>query len=204
MKKEKYIFSEKSVDPDPFLQFDKWYKERLSGKIPIPDTVSLGTSSRDGAVSVRTVLLKSYNEGGFIFFTNYNSRKGRQIESNPRAAFLFYWPETGRQVRIEGGVLKITEEESDLYFNTRPEESRLSAWASEQSNIIPDRTFLENRFAFYKNKYSGKKTDRPPHWGGYLLRPFWFEFWQERESRLHDRITYSLSGNKWVIHRLAP
>jgi pyridoxamine 5'-phosphate oxidase len=201
---KKNILSENSVSPDPFLQFDSWYKERLSGNIPIPDTMSLGTSYRDGTVSVRTVLLKNYSESGFVFFTNYLSKKGMQLESNPRAALLFHWPEAGRQIRIEGSVLKVSEKESDLYFNSRPEKSRLAAWASEQSAIIPDRLHLENRFISYKEKFHGKPIGRPTHWGGYILKPSWFEFWQEGEFRLHDRITWSLSGKKWIIHRLAP
>jgi pyridoxamine 5'-phosphate oxidase len=204
MKKKKNILSEKSVSPDPFLQFDTWYKEHLSANIPIPDTMSLGTSGSDGTVSVRTVLLKDYSEIGFVFFSNYLSKKGMQLGSNPRAALLFYWPETARQIRIEGDVLKISGKESDLYFDTRPEDSRISAWASEQSSAITDRAYLENRFSFYKNKFSGNKIDRPPHWGGYILKPSWFEFWQEGEFRLHDRVSYSLTGEKWIIRRLAP
>jgi len=197
-------FSENLVDSNPFRQFEHWYKERLSGDIPIPNNISLGTASKNGLVSVRTVLLKDYNKEGFVFFSNYNSRKGMNLESNPRAALLFYWPESARQIRIEGTVIKISAKESDLYFNTRTEETRLSAWASAQSSIIPDRSFLENRVAFYKNIFKNKSIERPAYWGGYRLVPLWFEFWKEGINRLHDRITYTLSVDTWIINRLAP
>jgi pyridoxamine 5'-phosphate oxidase len=200
----KTMLSESSIDPDPFLQFECWYRERLSVNIHVPNNISLGTASKNGLVSVRTVLLKNYNKEGFVFFSNYNSRKGMNLESNPRAALLFYWPESARQIRIEGTVIKIPAKESDLYFNTRTEETRLSAWASAQSSIIPDRSFLENRVVFYKNIFKNKSIERPAYWGGYRLIPSWFEFWQERQYRLHDRIVYSLSNDKWKINRLAP
>lgn len=198
------ILSESSVYPNPFEQFDLWYKERLSGNIPVADTMSLGTSSPDGRVSVRTVLLKDYSERGFLFYTNYLSKKGKQLDSNPQAALLFYWPESERQIRIEGAVRKVSVEESDLYFSSRPEVSQLSAWASEQSSVIPDREYLESRVDFYKNKFDGNPIARPLNWGGYILCPSWFEFWQEGKHRLHDRISYSLSGKSWKINRLAP
>jgi pyridoxamine 5'-phosphate oxidase len=201
---KKFCLEEDEMDPSPFIQFGKWFQERLNSGVVIPESVSLGTSSRDGSVSVRTVLLKEYDRSGFVFFSNYNSRKGIQIDHNPRVALLFYWAESDRQIRIEGTVQKVPPEESDRYFNTRPEESRLSAWASEQSKVIPDRKYLEDRFEFYRNKFSNRSIDRPPHWGGYHLKPTWFEFWQAREHRLHDRICYSLSGDKWIINRLAP
>jgi pyridoxamine 5'-phosphate oxidase len=200
----KTTISREDIESNPFVQFGKWYREHLSAGIDIPDSVSLGTAFSDGRVSVRTVLLKGYDETGFLFFTNYKSKKGRQIESNPQAALLFHWPESGRQIRIEGSVIKISEEESDKYFVTRPRESRLSAWASEQSSVIPDRQFLEDRFAYYKNGLSEKSIERPPHWGGYRLIPSWFEFWQSGEYRLHDRIAYSLSDDIWKISLLAP
>jgi pyridoxamine 5'-phosphate oxidase len=200
----KVSFSIQTANPDPFRQFELWYKERLAGDIQIPNTMSLGTASAEGVVAVRTVLLKDFNEKGFVFFSNYMSRKGQHFETNPSAALLFYWPETERQVRIEGSVQKVSEKDSDLYFNSRPQESRISAWASEQSSVIPDRLHLETRFEFYRNKFLNKHIDRPPHWGGYRLVPKYFEFWQEGKHRLHDRITYSLYSDDWLISQLAP
>lgn len=197
-------FSEKTADPNPFVQFKNWYGEHLSSGITIPESVTLGTASLDGYVSVRTVLLKDYNETGFVFFTNYKSRKGLQLLSNPRAALLFYWPESFRQVRIEGTTEKISDKDSVSYFKTRPKESQLSAWASEQSSVIPDRQHLEKRYNSYKNIFSEKSVEKPGHWGGFRLMPEWFEFWQEGEFRLHDRLTYSKRKDLWVIERLAP
>lgn len=196
--------SKKTIDPNPFGQFDKWFKERLNAGIPIPNTVSLGTATTDGWVSVRTVLLKDYDENGFVIFTDYNSRKGLHLSSNRRAALLFYWPESGRQVRIEGFADKVSEEESESYFKTRPRESQLSAWASEQSSVIPDRQHLEKRYAFYKNRFFDKPVDKPQRWGGFRIVPDLFEFWQEGDFRLHDRLTYTKGINVWVIERLAP
>ena len=200
----KEFISEQTVDPSPFIQFDIWYKEHLSSGIEIPDSVSLGTSTPDGQVSVRTVLMKEYSEKGFVFYTNYRSRKGKQLLTNSNAAMLFYWPEAGRQVRIEGVAEMVSEIESENYFKTRPRESQLSAWASEQSTTIPDRIYLERRYDHYTEKYSDKSVDKPQHWGGFRLSPEWFEFWQNGEFRLHDRITYSRK-QKWLeTERLAP
>jgi pyridoxamine 5'-phosphate oxidase len=197
-------FSEKTVDPNPFVQFRIWYEERLKSGIAIPDSVSLATASSDGRVSVRTVLLKDYNDEGFFFYTNYKSRKGFQLSTNPRAALLFYWPESARQVRLEGITEKISEEDSDSYFKTRPRESQLSAWASEQSSVIPDRQHLENRYNYYENLLSGKPVDKPQQWGGFRIIPDWFEFWQEGEFRLHDRLTYTKRNDLWLLKRLSP
>jgi pyridoxamine 5'-phosphate oxidase len=197
-------FSENTADPNPFIQFRIWYNEHLNSGIAIPESVTLGTASSDGHVSVRTVLLKDYNAKGFVFYTNYKSRKGIQLSLNPRAALLFYWPESGRQVRIEGITEKTDDSESVSYFKTRPRESQLSAWASEQSSVIPDRQHLENRYEYYKNLLSEKPVDKPQHWGGFRLVPEWFEFWQEKEFRLHDRITYTKRKKTWVMKRLAP
>jgi pyridoxamine 5'-phosphate oxidase len=198
------VLSEKTVDPDPFIQFKNWYNEHLEAGIAIPDTVSLGTASATGRVSVRTVLLKGCDENGFIFFTNYNSRKGVQLSENKSAAMLFYWPESGRQVRIEGTTEKVSDEESVSYFSTRPRDSQISAWASEQSSVIPDRLFLEKRHDFIKTKFENKDVEKPPHWGGFRLIPDFFEFWHDREFRLHDRLVYTRTKDGWVINRLAP
>jgi pyridoxamine 5'-phosphate oxidase len=196
--------SEQSVDKDPFIQFDRWYKEHLSLVTTYPDSVSLGTASADGTISVRTVLLKEADSRGFVFFTNYNSKKGRQLIENPNAAMLFYWPESSRQVRIEGGVEKISDKESESYFSSRPRENQISAWTSIQSTVISGRDHLDGQFEFYTTKFKGKSIPKPPHWGGFRIIPELFEFWQEGKHRLHDRIIYSLSLNTWKIERLAP
>jgi pyridoxamine 5'-phosphate oxidase len=153
---------------------------------------------------VRTVLLKSYDENGFVFYTNYNSRKAMQLSTNPKAALLFYWPGSGRQIRIEGTTKLLSDSDSESYFSSRPRESQIGAWASEQSAVIPDRKHLEQRYELYKNLFENKPVSRPPHWGGYRLDPAWFEFWQNREFRLHDRITYTRKKDLWIIERLAP
>jgi len=197
-------FSEKTVDPDPFVQFKYWYNEHLISGIPIPDSVCLATGSADGRISARTVLLKNYDDKGFVFFTNYESRKGFQLSSNPRAALLFYWPESGRQIRIEGVTEKVPSKDSESYFNKRPRESQLSAWASKQSSVIPNRRYLDDRYILFKNKYSGKAVDRPRYWGGFRIIPDWFEFWQEGEFRLHNRLNYIKKGDLWEIQWLAP
>lgn len=196
--------SEKSVDPDPFIQFSIWYNEHLKAGIAIPEAVALATATVTGHVSLRTVLLKDRDEKGFVFFTNYKSKKGIQISENPNAALLFYWPESNRQVRIEGITKKVSGRESDTYFSQRPRESQLSAWASEQSSVIPDRLFLEERFGYFKKKFENKKILRPPHWGGFRIIPDFFEFWHDGAFRLHNRITYVRSKEGWIINRLAP
>jgi len=200
----KIFLSENIVDPDPFEQFDIWYKEHLSSVNKYPDAVSLATSSKEGHVSLRTVLLKEYNKSGFSFFTNFNSKKGKQLSQNPIAAMLFYWPESGRQVRIEGKIEKIPTKDAKAYFATRPRESQIGAWASEQSSSIPDRQYLENRVELFENKFKGKPVKKPLHWGGFRLVPESIEFWQEGEFRLHDRILYTRKKRSWLIERLAP
>jgi pyridoxamine 5'-phosphate oxidase len=197
-------FSEKDIDQNPFVQFGRWYSEHTAAVLSIPDSVSLATSTTDGKISLRTVLLKEHSERGFVFFTNYNSRKGEQLSSNSSVALLFYWSESGRQVRIEGAAERVSEKESIAYFRTRPRESQLSAWASEQSRSVPDRAHLESRFEFFREKFNGKDVEKPPHWGGFLVVPTWFEFWQDGEHRLHDRITYTRKDKFWLIQRLAP
>jgi pyridoxamine 5'-phosphate oxidase len=200
----KSMFKSLDVDPDPFSQFRKWYSEHCESVTLYPEAVSLGTASASGRVSVRTVLLKGFDENGFVFFTNYNSRKGVQLGENGHAAMLCYWVESGRQVRIEGMTEKVTEEESEAYFRTRSRESRIGAWASEQSKIIPDRQYLDNRFEQYKSHFEGRDIVKPPHWGGFRLVPDYFEFWREGDHRLHDRIAYSRQHSGWTIERLAP
>jgi pyridoxamine 5'-phosphate oxidase len=198
------VLNEKEAASDPFVQFDRWYKSHLKSGTKIPESVSVATARTDGKVSARTVLLKEYNEKGFVFFTNYLSKKGKQLDSNPNVALLFYWQESDRQVRIEGVAEKVTEEESVSYFHSRPRESQISAWVSEQSTIVPDREYLEKRVAFFREKFFGKEVDKPNHWGGFRVIPDWFEFWQDGDFRLHDRITYTRKNDIWIINRLAP
>lgn len=193
-----------TADPDPFVQFTKWYNEHLETGMEIPDSASLGTASATGRVSVRTVLLKGYDKDGFVFFTNYNSKKGSHLTENPFAALLFYWPESGRQVRVEGSAEKVTEEESVTYFSTRPRDSQISAWASEQSSVIPDRVYLEKRYDYFKTRFENKHVEKPPHWGGFRLIPDLIEFWTNGEFRLHDRIIYTRSEDSWIMNRQAP
>jgi pyridoxamine 5'-phosphate oxidase len=204
MKNASAALGDEILNADPFTQFDIWYRYRLSLNLSVPNSMSLGTLSGKSGVSVRTVLLKSYDNEGFVFFTNYLSRKGNQLETNKNAALLFYWPESEQQIRVEGSVTKIKEEWSDKYFMSRPLESRIAAWASEQSSIIADRKYLEGQFDHYKTIFKNKTVERPPHWGGYLLIPYWFEFWTEGKHRLHNRISYSLTKEGWKMNRLAP
>jgi pyridoxamine 5'-phosphate oxidase len=195
--------SEMTIPKDPFSLFKIWYVEHLSSKPRIEGVVYLATAA-EGRVSLRTVLLKDFDESGFVFFTNYNSRKALQLLSAGNAALLFYWPEKDRQVRIEGSAEKIDPALSDEYFKSRPRESRIAAWASNQSTEIPDRDFLEKEFERYNKLYSGNDVPRPSHWGGFRIVPDWFEFWQDREHRMHDRIVYSAIKDGWKIKRLAP
>ncbi len=203
MAKYRHI-SEESVEKDPFVQFSNWYLERLSSGVLNPESFSLATADPHTGVSVRIVLLKAYTREGFVFFTNYNSRKARQLASNNRAAMLFYWPESGRQIRIEGRTQKVTPDESELYFVSRPRKSRLSAWASEQSTMVPDREYLEKRLGYFTDKFKGESVPLPPFWGGYRITPLYFEFWQEGAARMHDRIVYQPAGDGWRITRIAP
>lgn len=196
--------SEDKVHKNPFVQFDTWFEQVLKLKIEEPNAMTLATSDKNGIPSVRTVLLKSYDEIGFRFFTNYKSRKGKELKQNPRASLLFFWKELERQVRVEGLVEKLSREESDEYFKMRPFESQIAAIASLQSEILPNRKSLEEKFELIKKEYEGKKPIMPFDWGGFLVIPYRFEFWQGRENRLHDRICYEKSGNNWKISRLSP
>lgn len=198
------VLSEADFELNPFNQFIKWYKSRNTSAIPIPDSVSLGTASAGGRVSVRTVLLKGYDSRGFVFFTNYKSRKSSDLSSNPMAALLFYWPDCDRQIRIEGHIEKTSEQESEAYFASRPWESQVSAWASEQGSVIPDRNYIDSSFEYYRNYFAGQSVVRPPYWGGFRLLPDWFEFWQDGGHRLHDRIIYRKEADLWIMERLAP
>jgi pyridoxamine 5'-phosphate oxidase len=200
----KQRLSEKNADPDPFKQFSSWYAEHLDTVKENGNSVSLATATASGSVSSRIVLLKGYDEKGFVFFTNYNSKKGRQLSENPNAAMLFYWPEAGRQVRIEGSAEKVSEAEASEYFSSRPRESQLAAWASEQSSVIGDRKYLEDRRDRYREEFSGTGVEKPPYWGGYRLVPRSIEFWLDGEYRMHDRILYTRNHEGWTVCRLAP
>jgi pyridoxamine 5'-phosphate oxidase len=194
---------ERAVDHDALRQFARWFDEAVAAQLPEPTAMTLATVAADGAPSARIVLLKALDPRGFVFFTNYYSRKGRELGGDPRAALLFYWIELERQVRIEGVIEKVSAAESDAYFATRPQLSRVAAWASPQSAPIIDRAFLEAEFAALQARY-GDQIPRPPHWGGYRLIPNALEFWQGRPSRLHDRILYRRAPEGWTISRLAP
>lgn len=194
---------EKDADRDPMRQFGVWMVEAIHAQVPEPTAMSLATVDRQGRPAGRIVLLKGVDPRGFVFFTNYQSRKGLELAVNPFAALTFLWKELERQVRIEGPVEKVTELESSSYFETRPLGSRIGAWASPQSQPIEDRAWLETRWSEFTNLY-GESPPRPPHWGGYRVLPEYLEFWQGRRSRLHDRIAYSRLGNAWEIARLAP
>jgi pyridoxamine 5'-phosphate oxidase len=191
------------VDPNPFRQFDAWFRQAIDAQLPEPNTMTLATVDERGRPSARIVLIKGVDERGFVFFTNYESRKGRELAQNPHASLLFYWIELERQVRIEGTVVKTSDAESDAYFASRPVGSRIGAWASEQSKVIESRALLEAREREFSAQY-GKNPPRPPHWGGYRLIPEAIEFWQGRPSRLHDRMLYTRVGTDWTISRLSP
>jgi pyridoxamine 5'-phosphate oxidase len=198
--------TEADVHPDPTAQFERWLSEALRAELPEPTAMTLATVDAEGRPSARIVLLKSAGADGFVFFTNYDSRKGHELAARPDAALLFYWAELERQVRIEGRVAKVPAAESDAYFAIRPLPSRIGAWASPQSRVISDRGWLEQEFAALQLRLAaaGGDVPRPPHWGGYRLVPATFEFWQGRRSRLHDRIRYRQDGGSWRIDRLAP
>jgi pyridoxamine 5'-phosphate oxidase len=194
----------RDLDPDPLRQFERWYEE--AGRVvEFPETVALGTASEEGRPSVRLVLAKGFDERGFKFHTGHGSRKARELLATGRGALLFYWHPLGRQVRIEGPVERVSDEESEEYFRTRPRGGQIAAWASAQSEVIGSRDELETRVAELEREYEGRDVPLPPHWGGYRLEPEVWEFWQHRESRLHDRFRYERrAGREWTITRLSP
>jgi pyridoxamine 5'-phosphate oxidase len=192
------------VDRNPIKQFAKWYDEATASGIAETDAMTLATATMDGRPSARIVLLKDFDDRGFVFFTNYESRKAKELAENPRACLVAYWLPVKRQVRIEGSVEQISEKESEDYFQTRPLGSRIGAWASNQSGIVESRDVLEQRYADLSERY-GEDVPRPPHWGGYRIHPEVIEFWQGRDNRLHDRLRYRLQvDGAWVIERLGP
>lgn len=198
------VLTRDSVDENPLAQFRKWLNEAITSKVNEPTAMTLATAGSDGIPSARIVLLKDADGTGLSFFTNYESKKGRQLQNNSSAALVFFWPELERQVRFEGNVKKLSGKESDSYFISRPTGSKLGAWASRQSNTITSRLFLENEVQKYSNRFKGQSIPRPSFWGGYLLTPNLAEFWQGRPDRLHDRIHYKRIYNKWDISRLSP
>jgi pyridoxamine 5'-phosphate oxidase len=202
---KKQTLLESDVDRDPFIQFNKWWEEAVKSELEEVNAMTLATASSKGVPSARIVLLKGADENGFIFYTNYNSHKGHELAENPRACLVFFWAGLERQVRIEGSVQKVSETESDEYFASRPQDSRIGAWSSPQSSIISSREVIEENVIAYRKEFADGNIPRPPHWGGYMVKPVLIEFWQGRPSRLHDRIQYSLLDNgEWKIERLAP
>ena len=199
----KSTLSVSSVNKNPFKQFEKWFREVLNSGFLEPNAMTLATASSAGKPSARIVLLKGFDESGFIFFTNYKSKKGKDIEKNPYGCLLFYWDKLERQVRIEGKIVKASKAESEEYFNTRPYKSRVGAWASKQSSVIEGRSAIVKEFLKYALKFRNN-VPLPDVWGGYRLVPDSFEFWQGRPNRLHDRVRYSKNNKTWKIERLAP
>ncbi len=195
--------SESHADPDALRQFDMWLRDAVQAGLPLPNAMTLATVDAAGAPGARIVLLKGLEQGGFTFYTNYRSRKGRELEARAAACLVFQWSELERQVRIEGSVEKVSEAESDAYFASRPLGARLSAWASPQSETVASRSVLEHEMEQVRRRY-GDAPPRPPHWGGYRVLPRRIEFWQGRADRLHDRLLYTRAGSGWRIERLAP
>jgi len=196
--------NEADVTADPFSQFTAWWDDAIKSEISEVNAMTLATATATGVPSARIVLLKGFDENGFVFFTNYESQKGKEIETNPHVALVFFWKELERQVRIEGVTEKISEADSDAYYQSRPPGSRIGAWASPQSEVIENRDVIENNFAAVEKKFGKGDIPRPAYWGGYIVKPSMIEFWQGRSSRLHDRIQYVLHAEGWMIQRLAP
>lgn len=201
---KKGTLSEGDVAANPIDQFRRWWDQAVKSNIDEVNAMTIATCTPEGKPSARMVLLKHVHDNGFVFFTNYSSRKGHEITGNPNVALVFFWKELERQIRIEGTVEKVSDAESDEYFQSRPRESRIGAWVSHQSTVIPSRESLQHSQQEIEKEYEGKEIPRPPFWGGFLVKPFRMEFWQGRPGRLHDRIVYTRAGKDWKISRLAP
>jgi pyridoxamine 5'-phosphate oxidase len=199
----KGALSETDVEGDPILQFEKWFKQAVEAQVNEPNAFVLASAGKDGRPSARVVLLRNFDTKGFVFYSNYTSRKGVQLNESPYGAITFFWPELERQVRLEGSLEKQEAAESDAYFSSRPRASQLGAWVSAQSTVIAGRKQLDEKYLELEKKFPAE-VPRPPYWGGYLLKPDRIEFWQGRASRLHDRLQYRLEKGKWVLERLAP
>lgn len=195
---------EEGIAQDPFEQFERWFEEARSAGVIEPNAMTLATADADGFPAARTVLLKGVDKRGFTFFTNYESTKGRELAANPRATLVFPWLALERQVIVRGSVSRVAQEETDAYFQSRPEGSQLGAWASAQSTLVPDRQALEHNLAAAKERFAAGPIPTPPHWGGFRVSPIAVEFWQGRPSRLHDRLRYRKSDPGWVIERFSP
>ncbi len=196
---------ETDIAPDAILQFDKWWDDAVKSEIDEVNAMTLATATADGVPSARIVLLKGYDKNGFVFFTNYQSSKGKELAENPNACLVFFWKELERQVRITGSAEKISTEESIAYFNQRPDGSKIGAWASPQSLAVAGKAWLKETFDYYRERFKHGEIPKPPHWGGYRIKPNKIEFWQGRPSRMHDRFQYTLqTDGTWKIERLAP
>jgi pyridoxamine 5'-phosphate oxidase len=195
---------EKDVSRDPIAEFARWFAEAQAAEVEEPNAMVLATATTDGSPSARVVLLKGFDERGFVFFTDYRSRKGAELEANPRAALVLHWSELERQVRITGDATRTSAEESEAYYRSRPLGSRLGAWVSHQSQAIPSREVLEGGLHEVEQRFAGGDVPLPPYWGGYRVKPVAIEFWQGRQNRLHDRVRYAWDGGRWKIERLAP
>lgn len=210
MDEKKHAYSgegldENTADADPLKQFQCWFEQARAAALPLPEAMTLATATKDGRPSARLVLLKEADKRGFVFYTNYGSQKAREMDANPQAVLVFYWPQLERQVRIEGSVNRVTAAESDEYFQSRPRESQIGALASPQSEVISGRAVLQQRFEELEEFYRDRRIERPAHWGGYRLQPERIEFWKGRPGRLHDRLLYtSQADGSWTIKRLAP
>lgn len=200
----RYGLQKSDVAPEPIDQFRKWFEDVLNANLYEPNAMTLATATPDGKPSARVVLLKGYDERGFVFYTNYEGRKAKELEANPNCTLAFYWGELERQVRVEGRACQVPGEESDAYFSSRPRGSQLGAWASQQSRPVESRTRLEDRLRELGEEHEGREIPRPPFWGGYRVEPEGMEFWQGRESRLHDRLSYTRRNGGWEVQRLQP
>lgn len=196
-------FLETDANPNPFIQFQNWWQEATESQIEEVNAMTLATVTPEGKPDARIVLLKGFDDSGFVFYSNYTSRKGQELAAKPFATLVFFWKELERQVRVEGSIELVSDQQSEDYYNSRPELSRLGAWASRQSEIIPNRQLLEDNMEKYRQEFAGN-IPKPPHWGGYRVVPQQIEFWQGRRSRLHDRLQYQKKNNSWQIVRLAP